>query len=159
MASVPGLRQRIAGKSIPLEKFVARRARRFAASPATTKRLCLPALELAYVFGALQCAPRNVLCGKMLPLARAEAARLEAFEGRTAEYAKDGVDVKGKGKGKEENGDVLSPATPVKDKDVPILVDGGYWDDRCLARFLQGICARTIAYPVSTSLVTTPRFS
>ena len=27
----------------------------------------------------------------------------------------------------------------------------GYWDDLCLAHFLQGICLRYLAYPVSSS--------
>lgn len=25
---------------------------------------------------------------------------------------------------------------------------GGHWDDVCLARFLEGVCLRFIAYPV-----------
>ena len=25
----------------------------------------------------------------------------------------------------------------------------GYWDDLCLARFLEGICSRYVAFPVS----------
>lgn len=30
---------------------------------------------------------------------------------------------------------------------------GGYWDDFCLAKFLEGICLRYIAYPVSPRLI------
>jgi hypothetical protein len=26
----------------------------------------------------------------------------------------------------------------------------GYWDDYCLARFLEGVCLRFVAYPVSS---------
>lgn len=31
---------------------------------------------------------------------------------------------------------------------------GGYWDDYCLAMFLRGVCLRYIAYPVSTTVLT-----
>ncbi|CAE6449505.1 unnamed protein product [Rhizoctonia solani] len=48
MAEVPTLRQRIAGKSIPLEKYVARKAERYL----TEKTLVAPAIELAYMLQA-----------------------------------------------------------------------------------------------------------
>ncbi|KAF9034810.1 hypothetical protein BJ165DRAFT_1356068 [Panaeolus papilionaceus] len=63
MSRVPGLRQKIAGKSIPLEKFVARKARKFTAQ---NNHLLLPGLELAYIFQAITHAPRDVILGKML---------------------------------------------------------------------------------------------
>ncbi|GAA6051719.1 hypothetical protein JCM3770_002699 [Rhodotorula araucariae] len=58
MAQVPDLMQRIAGKSIPLEKFVARRARKFVAQG---NRLILPGIELAYVLNCLGLSPRFIL--------------------------------------------------------------------------------------------------
>ncbi|BGP48328.1 hypothetical protein JCM10450v2_004200 [Rhodotorula kratochvilovae] len=58
MAQVPDLMQRIAGKSIPLEKFVARRARKFVAQG---NRLTLPGIELAYVLNCLGLSPRFTL--------------------------------------------------------------------------------------------------
>lgn len=38
-------------------------------------------------------------------------------------------------------------------KGDPAKYEGGqgYWDDRCLALFLQGICLRYLAYPVSSA--------
>ncbi|CAE6465135.1 unnamed protein product [Rhizoctonia solani] len=48
MREVPTLRQRIAGKSIPLEKYVARKAERYIAE----KTLVAPAIELAYMLQA-----------------------------------------------------------------------------------------------------------
>lgn len=48
MVEVPTLRQRIAGKSIPLEKYVARKAERYIAE----KTLIAPAIELAYMLQA-----------------------------------------------------------------------------------------------------------
>ena len=36
------------------------------------------------------------------------------------------------------------------EKDPRKYEDGqGYWDDYCLAKFLEGVCCRYIAYPVS----------
>lgn len=58
MKRVPDLMQRIAGKSIPLEKFVARRARKFVSQG---NRLALPGVELAYVLNCLGLSPRYVL--------------------------------------------------------------------------------------------------
>ncbi|GAA5877339.1 hypothetical protein JCM16303_006247 [Sporobolomyces ruberrimus] len=58
MKRVPDLMQRIAGKSIPLEKFVARRARKFVSQG---NRLTLPGVELAYVLNCLGLSPRYVL--------------------------------------------------------------------------------------------------
>ncbi|PKK28535.1 tetratricopeptide repeat domain 39B, transcript variant X2 [Columba livia] len=45
---VDGLKQRIAGKSIPTEKFAVRKARRYGSSPPV--KLILPALEMMYVW-------------------------------------------------------------------------------------------------------------
>ncbi|KAI0640867.1 hypothetical protein C8Q79DRAFT_993037 [Trametes meyenii] len=93
MGKVPELRQRIAGKSIPIEKFVARKARKFAQQGG---RLALPALEYAYLFFGISHAPRDVLVTKMLPLV---AAQLEALDAHAAEPAKYGT---GEKRGEEE---------------------------------------------------------
>ncbi|KAH7920441.1 hypothetical protein BV22DRAFT_804226 [Leucogyrophana mollusca] len=110
MNKVPGLRQRIAGKSIPLEKFVARKARKFQQQGG---RLALPALELAYVFQAISHAPKKVITSQMLPEVEVVLERLKQHEKTPAKY---------------EGGH-------------------GYWDDYCLARFLEGVCCRFVAFP------------
>ncbi|KAH9926631.1 uncharacterized protein BXZ73DRAFT_49303 [Epithele typhae] len=84
MAKVPNLRQRIAGKSIPLEKFVARKARKFAQQ---SGRLALAALELAYLFLGLTHAPRAVITARMLPLVDAQLAALAAHAADPPGYA------------------------------------------------------------------------
>jgi hypothetical protein len=81
MTQVPKLRQRIAGKSIPLEKFVARKARK---CEAQNGRLFLPALELAYVFQAITRTPRSVIAERMLPLVDAALAKLQPYEDESA---------------------------------------------------------------------------
>ncbi|KAA1467016.1 hypothetical protein DENSPDRAFT_768100 [Dentipellis sp. KUC8613] len=83
MADVPNLRQRIAGKSIPLEKFVARKARKCQSQGG---RLALPALELAYIFLGIAHAPRAVIIDRMLPCVDAQLAELRAHERDTAKY-------------------------------------------------------------------------
>ncbi|XP_045145154.1 tetratricopeptide repeat protein 39B isoform X1 [Echinops telfairi] len=47
---VESLKQRIAGKSIPTEKFAVRKSRRYAAGLAPPVKLVLPALEMMYVW-------------------------------------------------------------------------------------------------------------
>jgi hypothetical protein len=117
MTEVPKLRQRIAGKSIPLEKFVARKARKCESQGG---RLVLPALELAYVLHAVARAPRAVIAEQMLPRVEGVLAELGRYEGKPGEYPD-----RGNGSG-----------------------SGTFWDDWCLARHLQGVCLRYIAYPV-----------
>ncbi|KAF7325136.1 hypothetical protein MKEN_00557200 [Mycena kentingensis (nom. inval.)] len=108
MEKVPTLRQKIAGKSIPVEKFVARKARKFISQ----NRLALPALEISYTFAAIAHAPRRVLETRMLPEVHKVVAYLTANPGST-----------------------------------------GYWDDYCLARFLEGVCLRFVAFPDPDALL------
>lgn len=58
MEEVPRLLQRIAGKSIPLEKFVSRRARKFTSQQ---NRLLLAGLDLTYVLNCFGLCPGFVL--------------------------------------------------------------------------------------------------
>ncbi|KAK7453411.1 hypothetical protein VKT23_011676 [Stygiomarasmius scandens] len=111
MAEVPNLRQKIAGKSIPLEKLVSRKARKFSSQGG---RLMLPGLELAYLFLSIAHAPRKTVTERRM-----------LVEVRRA------LDNLGKAKGN------------------PKLYEGGsgYWDDFCLAKFMEGVCLRYIAYP------------
>lgn len=51
MKDVPSYKQRIAGKSLPTEKFVVKKSARFFAQD---ERLCLPGLELLYVWNSLR---------------------------------------------------------------------------------------------------------
>ncbi|KAI0776541.1 hypothetical protein BD413DRAFT_520437 [Trametes elegans] len=83
MARVPELRQRIAGKSIPLEKLIARKARKFAQQGG---RLALPALEFAYIFLGIAHAPRAVLLGRILPVVDAQLRALDAHAADPATY-------------------------------------------------------------------------
>jgi len=139
MESVPGLRQKIAGKSIPLEvrafhskiscqtifthfhlqqkKYVARKARKFEMQG---NRLVLPGLELAYLFHGIAHSPRSVIVEKMLPEINAVLADLDKYKDKSEKEKQSSY-----GGGK-----------------------GGYWDDYCLAMFLMGVCMRYVAYPV-----------
>ncbi|UZJ52370.1 hypothetical protein CBS101457_001690 [Exobasidium rhododendri] len=59
---VPDKMQRIAGKSIPMEKYCARKAKKFIAQG----RLLLPAIEFSYIYHCLTNAPRYSLCDNQL---------------------------------------------------------------------------------------------
>ncbi|KAJ7612624.1 hypothetical protein FB45DRAFT_939423 [Roridomyces roridus] len=111
MERVPELRQKIAGKSIPLEKFVARKARKCLSQKG---RLLLPTLELSAVFsGIARAPPRSVIEERMLPSLRAELVNLKE-KGESAQ---------------------------------------GYWDDWCLAKYLEGLCLRYVAFPNSDDVL------
>lgn len=136
MERVQGLRQKIAGKSIPIEKFVARKARKYLSQ---SDRLFLPALELAYVFHAIAHAPREVIVREMIP----------ALGGALAELGL-GLSIAGEefgssGSGRSEAGVEANGVKKGKDKKLESRI--GYWDDVCLARFLEGVCWRFVAYP------------
>jgi hypothetical protein len=120
MATVPGLMQRIAGKSIPMEKFAARKAQKYAAQGG---RLLLPVFELGYVWLMYARAPREVLVDVMLPRIEGTLQELKRCEGKVGEYMKEYTK-----KGAKSN---------------------GYWDDWALAHFLKGVCLRFVAFPVS----------
>ena len=51
MTAVPGLKQRIAGKSLPMEKYAIRKAERFLKQGG---RLTLPGLELIYLWNGFK---------------------------------------------------------------------------------------------------------
>ncbi|PWN42672.1 hypothetical protein IE81DRAFT_289951 [Ceraceosorus guamensis] len=60
--TVPDAMQRIAGKSIPMEKYCARKAKKFIKQ----KRLLLPAVEFSYIYHCLTNAPRYALFDEQL---------------------------------------------------------------------------------------------
>ncbi|KIY66759.1 hypothetical protein CYLTODRAFT_398199 [Cylindrobasidium torrendii FP15055 ss-10] len=80
---VPGMLQKIAGKSIPMEKFVSRRARKFMDQGC---RLVLPALELGYLLSAFAHTPPEVISKHFLPEIRRNLVELEAHKGRKGFY-------------------------------------------------------------------------
>ncbi|TCD63844.1 hypothetical protein EIP91_004886 [Steccherinum ochraceum] len=83
MSQVASRRQRIAGKSIPLEKFVARKARKFEDQG---NRLALPVLEFGYYFQCIGRAPRSVVSNKMLPLVEETLAKVNACDSDPSKY-------------------------------------------------------------------------
>ncbi|KAF8575741.1 hypothetical protein K439DRAFT_1641118 [Ramaria rubella] len=120
LQKIPSLMQRIAGKSIPLEKFIARKARKYHKQH---RRLALPALEFGYNFLAVAHAPRTVITERMLPLVEEHLQQLDAFKDKPFAYG-------------HQNADSTATADA-----------GEYWDDLALGRFLKGVCLRYVAYP------------
>ncbi|KZT51274.1 hypothetical protein CALCODRAFT_503722 [Calocera cornea HHB12733] len=108
MKLVPTYKQRIAGKSIPIEKFTARKGRKFQSQG---NRLLLPAFEFATVMQVMGRMTPKILQENVLPLIQKEIAALKSSEPK-----------------KWGNGT-------------------GYWDDLCLARYMEGVVLRYIAYP------------
>jgi len=118
MATVPGLMQRIAGKSIPMEKFAARKAQKYAAQGG---RLLLPAFEVGYVCLIYPHTPRDVLINVMLPRIEGAVQELKRCREKEGEYMQEY-----KKRGAKSN---------------------GYWDDYALVHFLKGVCLRFVAFP------------
>lgn len=127
-------------------------------------RLLLPALEVAYLFQAIAHAPRSVITSKMLPLVRAALAKLSLYgEGTGVPSSSDTASTTTAPTTPTTATSFKSFASMISDKSGkkgkkgkggrPSIYDyeGGaaeYWDDLCLARFLEGVCLRYVAYPV-----------
>ncbi|ODO03402.1 hypothetical protein L198_02249 [Cryptococcus wingfieldii CBS 7118] len=77
MRQISKLTKKIAGKSLPIEKFSSRKARKFESQGG---RLFLPALELAYVFGSLGNTPRRSHLDVHIPRLNAMLSKLEVGE-------------------------------------------------------------------------------
>lgn len=129
MAQVPDLMQRIAGKSIPLEKFVARRARKFVQQG---NRLVLPGIELAYVLNCLGLSPRFILFEQHLDQVSHVLAELHKVR-EPSEYGKTGEEF--------WDGAFLSSVSRHD------FADAQSRADYCLAHLLRGIILRFIAHP------------
>lgn len=87
MAKVPGLMRRIAGKSIPMEKFVARKAHKFN----TQGRLLLPALEFSYIYHCMSNAPQYALADTHLVTISDTLASLTEYESSPESYPDGGA--------------------------------------------------------------------
>ncbi|KAG8808352.1 hypothetical protein FRC17_003991 [Serendipita sp. 399] len=136
MEGVTGLMKRIAGKSIPMEKFCSRKSRKFQSQG---KRLLLPALEFAYVLLVLARTPRSVIVESMLPLVNNALGVLRLHEEHPERYCSDNS--------KEEDARSQKSSVTINEKTKDPVELNGYWDDYCLAHFLHGICLRYVAYP------------
>ncbi|WVF72267.1 hypothetical protein IAT40_007079 [Kwoniella sp. CBS 6097] len=77
MHLVPKLTKKMVGKSLPIEKLVSRKARKFHSQG---NRLFLPSMELAYVFGSLLNTPRRSLLDDWLPKVNAALKKLDEVE-------------------------------------------------------------------------------
>lgn len=105
---------------------------------AQNNRLVLPALELAYVFAAIAHAPRQVVLERMIPQVYQALEELGVLE------------VNGVNGNAHLNGGKNKKVTEKNSRKGKSKTEAreGYWDDLCLARFLEGVCWRFIAYPV-----------
>lgn len=81
------------------------------------------------MFLAISHAPRPVITDRMLPEVYQALDKLELYNGK--EKRGEGVEKRKRLKETEYEGDGV-----------------GYWDDYCLAKFLEGVCLRYVAYPV-----------
>ena len=122
------------------QKFAARKARKYLAQK---NRLILPALELAYVFAAIAHAPRKVVLERMIPHVHQALEELGVLV--TSGVNGDAHLNRGK----------IKKAAEKNNRKTRTKVEGseGYWDDLCLARFLEGVCWRFVAYPVCRSVL------
>jgi hypothetical protein len=149
MKRVPDLMQRIAGKSIPLEKFVARRARKFVSQG---NRLTLPGVELAYVLNCLGLSPRYILFERHLDQVSHVIAELHGIK-----------EPNSYGQGPDEYWDgefsrfFLFSFFSFRFENS-ILSSSRSSSDYCLAHFLRGVILRFIAHP-EPHVVTRPEKS
>ena len=124
---VPSYKQRIAGKSLPAEKFVIRKSSRFFAQG---DRLRLAALELLYAWNILK------IIGKEWALIQACYRLIE----RTIKDLEAGK----QGKLKK----AVAPCTVTAIFSSSYFLDKYYSDDLALALLLKGCCLRSMGSPL-----------
>lgn len=112
---------------------------------AQKNRLILPALELAYVFTAIGHAPRQVVFDRMIPHVHEALEELGVLEMSCVNGDANPNGQKNK-KAAEKNHRKARNKAEERE---------GYWDDLCLARFLEGVCWRFVAYPVCSLILST----
>ncbi|KAG8987239.1 hypothetical protein FRB90_003521 [Tulasnella sp. 427] len=80
---VPGSMKKIAGKHIPLEKFVSRKSKKFQSQG---NRLLHPSLELCYMLGAISHTPRSVFLSTIIPSLVKSLGTLASHSSKPASY-------------------------------------------------------------------------
>jgi len=83
LQEIPKLVHKVAGKSIPIEKFVARKARKFEMQG---RRLFMPALEFGYLFYCIEHAPRPLIQDQFLPAIRKGLLTLKQHQSAPSTY-------------------------------------------------------------------------
>ncbi|KAI9336349.1 hypothetical protein BDR26DRAFT_864962 [Obelidium mucronatum] len=123
MKEVPGLLKKIAGISVPIEKFVSRKSRKFLSQG---NRLLFPAYEILYFFHGL------VMMSK-------ETLSLVVQE--TTLVLKDLADLK--------SSTTTTTTTTTSNESLPYST---YYDDVCLALFIRAVAEREMGFPTVNTL-------
>ncbi|XP_019410284.1 PREDICTED: tetratricopeptide repeat protein 39B [Crocodylus porosus] len=127
---IEGLRQRIAGKSIPTEKFAVRKSRRYASSRPV--KLILPALEMMYVWNGF------AVVGKRTDLTESLLITIEKEETALQNEARKNqgkVSVQTESR-KWKQWNILDSKENQRDHSEY------YMDDVCLLQLLKGLCLK-----------------
>ncbi|XP_070351490.1 tetratricopeptide repeat protein 39B isoform X8 [Equus asinus] len=137
---VDSLKQRIAGKSIPTEKFAVRKSRRYSPSLPAPVKLILPALEMMYVWNGFPIvSKRKDLSENLLVTVEKAEAALQNERTQADEEAHE--------TGTEKWNLKLifnkAPKEPLTDYSV---------DDECLVKLLKGCCLKNLQRPMQAEL-------
>ncbi|XP_077004257.1 tetratricopeptide repeat protein 39B isoform X3 [Tamandua tetradactyla] len=138
---VESLKQRIAGKSIPTEKFAVRKSRRYSISLPVPVKLVLPALEMMYVWNGFPIvSKRKDLSENLLvTVEKAEAALQNERKQEEEKPQETGI-------GKRKAKLVLFHKEPQKH------FNDYSTDDECLVKLLKGCCLKNLQRPLQAEL-------
>ncbi|KAL1925592.1 uncharacterized protein VTP21DRAFT_475 [Calcarisporiella thermophila] len=162
MENVPSLLQKFSGKSIPSEKFVARKARKFIEQG---NRLFLPGYEYLYMWNCYDFMGVDEL-HQALEVVSRELARLEVIreQGIIPETSKPGSPRKLRARRLSisstlsEKSSRSRSTTPSKVQTEDSSVYINFWDDFCLGYFLQGVIASRLAFLPRSNTMTPPPY-
>ncbi|KAH6575544.1 hypothetical protein BASA60_004984 [Batrachochytrium salamandrivorans] len=140
---VPKLCKRVAGKSIPLEKFVSRKSRKYFLQKG---RLLFPGYEIVYMWNGFDHVPNERL--KQIIQEVESAMQSMETQNTTHQYSQMNSAAS------SQSGMHSRSSSQVLDKSATTeLPYDTYYDDVCLARFFKGILIREQAFPAHLTLV------
>ncbi|KAI8917323.1 hypothetical protein BC831DRAFT_485416 [Entophlyctis helioformis] len=135
LKEVPKKCKKVAGKSIPLEKFVARKSRKYFLQG---DRLLMPGLEIIYMWNGFDHIPHD-----RLKVIQADVdAAIKSLDKQQEEFKK-------QPRARQPSSSSSSAAkTDTADAPYPT-----FFDDVCLLRFFKGLVLRELAYPTHMTLL------
>lgn len=144
MARTPGFSKRLAGKSVPMDKFVVRKVDQFARRGG---QLVLAGMELAYILQTFKQTPLYTIQEVNLPRLDRVLRYLKRYQSDPNKYPIPSHREQSRNRASVKGESVGESASESEEEQA-------YVDDLALALFLRGVSLSTVLWPVKGTVVT-----